>query len=238
MARPSSNLDADHSDAHVTKLDNVAASQFDRAMKLFGKSNNVPDVSRSSPATALVTASSMVTNNDIRTGVHRSVEERENVLNQFGMGTIRHDLVLQVTVPGRAPFEVRQRVAVPAKATGRQGYELPVGVELPVSVKGDGTLEIDWKAFIDGPDRKAAVQNAAAQASYADATKYTNAVPGMKEKTWASAATGMPMWMEAVRQGKMKRKAFDQQVDGLTRIGQMDPDLAAEGKQTLDAEGF
>ena len=54
MAKRSSNVDADHSDAHVTKPDNVAGSHFDRAMKLFGKSKNVPDASRSSEATAMV----------------------------------------------------------------------------------------------------------------------------------------------------------------------------------------
>jgi hypothetical protein len=44
--------------------------------------------------------------------------------------------------------------------------------------------------------------------------------------------------MESVRTGRMKRKAFNTQVDTLSRIGQMDPDLAAWSKQTLDAAGF
>jgi len=46
------------------------------------------------------------------------------------------------------------------------------------------------------------------------------------------------VWMGLQRDGKMKRKAFDQQVDTLARIGQMDPALAADAKRTLDAEGL
>ena len=189
-------------------------------------------------ATAMVTASHAVDNTQ-SAGVGSNVEIRENALNQFNLGTIPHDLTLEIRMPGYAPFAVTQRVAVPAKATGRQGYQLPVGVELPIVVTNSNPFEftIDWKAFLDAPDRKAVVQRAAARESEAKATAYTNLVPGMKEQTWANAHAGLPMWMEAVRAGKMKRKAFNQQVDTLTRIGQMDPQEAAWGKQTLDAEG-
>ena len=170
----------------------------------------------------------------------RNVEVRDNAFNQFNLGTIPHHLTLEVRIPGRAPYEVTQRVNVPAKATGRQGYELPAGLEVPVKLRGDDPddVEIDWKAFLASDGRKAAVQKAASEASFATAKQYTETVPGMQEQTWANAAAGLPMWLEAVRQGKMKRKAFDQQVDTLSRIGQMDPELAAEGKRTLDAEGF
>lgn len=156
------------------------------------------------------------------------------------LGTIPHDLTLEVRRPDHAPFAVTQRVAVPAKATGRQGYQLPVGVELPIVLTGHDPLDfkIDWKTFLDSPDRKAAVQRAAAEESRANAKAYTEMVPGMTEKTWASAAAGLPLWMHAVRTGKMKRKAFDQQVDTLSKIGQMDPVAAAEAKRTLDAEGL
>jgi hypothetical protein len=185
---------------------------------------------------AIVTKSSSVANK-VR-GSHPNVEERENEFNAIGLGTIPHDLTLEVRIPGREPFEITKRVKVPARATGRQGYDLPLGVELPVTPRGDDDVEIDWKQFLKSPGRKTAVQKAAADESYARVKEYTEAIPGRTEQTWASAAAGMPNWMEAVRQGKMKRKAFDQQVDTLTRIGQMDPELAAEGKATLDAEGF
>jgi hypothetical protein len=46
------------------------------------------------------------------------------------------------------------------------------------------------------------------------------------------------MWMASVRSGGMKRKQFDQQLDTLLRLGQMDPALADDAKRTLDAEGF
>lgn len=188
---------------------------------------------------ATVTNSSMVANVITKTGVYKNVEERENVLNGFNLGTIPHDLTLEVRIAGRAPFEVTKRFAVPAKATGRQGYELPVGLELPVTLAGNdsNSVEIEWKTFLASPDSKKAVKKASSQQSFDEAKKYTEAA-GLTEQTWANAAAGMPMWIEAVRQGKMKRKAFDQQVDTLSRIGQMDPELAAEGKRTLDAEGF
>lgn len=188
----------------------------------------------------MVTASDMVDNRESRPGVHTNVEARENVFNALNLGTIAHDLTLEVRIPGQAAYEITKRFAVPAKATGRQGYQLPVGVELPVTVSPTDPhyVDIDWKSFLDSPHAKAAVQRAAADQSYAKATAYTQAVPGLMERTWANAAAGLPMWMAAVRNGKMKRKAFNQQVDTLTRIGQMDPVLAAESKATLDAEGF
>ena len=206
-------------------------------MGLFGRKSKSGEVQA---GMATVTTSSMVPNVITRTGVYHHVEERENSLNAFNLGTIPHDLTLEVRIAGRAPFEVTKRFAVPAKATGRQGYELPVGLELPVTLPGHdpNQVEIEWKTFLASPDSKKAVQKAASRQSFDEAKKYTEAVPGMTDKTWANAAAGMPMWMEAVRQGKMKRKAFEQQVDTLTRIGQMDPELAAEGKRTLDAEGF
>jgi len=204
-------------------------------MAIFGRKRRE---SEGAAGAAIVTNSSMVTNSERSSG--RNVEVRENAFNQFNLGTIPHDLTLEVRIPGRDPFEVTQRAKVPARATGRQGYELPVGLELPVTLREEnGTdVEIDWKTFLASDGRKAAVQKAAADASHAHAKEYTEAVPGMTEKTWASAAAGMPNWMEAVRQGSMKRKAFDQQVDTLSRIGQMDPELAAEGKRILDSEGF
>lgn len=186
----------------------------------------------------MVTGSSVVRNVE-RRGVERNVEVSENLLNYVDLGTVPHDLTLDVRLPGRAPFEVTVREKVPAKATGRHGLELPVGVELPVKAGATPEhVEIDWKAFLASPDRKAAVSKAASDASYAAAKQYTDSVPGMKEQTWAGSAAGLPSWMEWVRQGKLKRKEFDQQVDMLARIGQMDPELAAEGKRTLDAEGY
>lgn len=181
----------------------------------------------------------MVKNVQLR-GVYRNEEIRENALNQFNLGKIPHDLTLDVRLPGQAPFSVTRRVGVPARATGRQGYQLPVGVELPITYTEDNPqdFDIDWNSFLDAPERKAAVQRAAAQESAAHATAYTQSVPGMTEATWANAAAGLPNWMEAVRTGKMKRKAFNTQVDTLSRIGQMDPDLADWSKQALDAEGF
>lgn len=189
---------------------------------------------------AVVTASEMSTDIEHRTAVTRDQSVRENSFNALGVGTIPHRLTLEVSVPGEAPFEVHGEFRVPAKATGRSGYTLPPGLQVPVTVTDPDihTIELDWDAFFASPGWKAEVQRASARQSAAEATAYTNAVPGMKEQTWASAAQGVPMWMQSVRTGSMTRKAFDQQVDTLTRIGQMDPALAEESKRALDAEGF
>ncbi len=182
----------------------------------------------------------MVTANEGERGVATNHTVVGNDLNALGIGSIPHHLTLEVTIPGHAPFEVTREFKVPAKATGRSGHTLPPGLQLPVIVNDAATqdIDVDWKGFLASPERKAAVQRAAAEQSSAEAKEYTNAVPGMKEQTWASAAQGVPMWMNAVRTGSMKRKAFDQQLDGLLRLGQMDPVLAEEAKQQLDAEGL
>lgn len=189
---------------------------------------------------AVVLASETATDVERQRGVSHDHVVHENAFNAVGLGSIPHRLTLEVTVPGQAPFEVSGEFKVPARATGRSGYTLPPGLRLPVAVTGTTARDvvIDWDAFLASPDRKAEVKRASARRSAEEATAYTNLVPGLKEKTWASAAQGVPMWMQAVRTGSMKRTAFDQQVDTLTRIGQMDPTLAAESKQALDAEGF
>ena len=60
----------------------------------------------------------------------------------------------------------------------------------------------------------------------------------MKETTWAAAEQTMPYMLEQVRTGKWKRKTFDEQVDQLNRLGQIDPELRASSIAALDAEGF
>jgi hypothetical protein len=191
-------------------------------------------------AFALVKASTRATDYESDVGVHRDHRVRDNELNALNLGSIPHNLTLEVTVPGHTPFEVTREFKVPARATGRSGYTLPPGLRLPVVVRDVATLDIDvdWGAFLASPDRKAAVRRASAERSSAEAKRYTESVPGMKEQTWASAAQGLPMWMASVRSGSMKRKQFDQQLDTLLRLGQMDPALADDAKRTLDAEGF
>lgn len=173
-------------------------------------------------------------------GIHIGHTESANALNAFNLGSIRHHLTLLVNAPGVAPFEVRGEFKVPAKATGRSGYVLPVGIQVPVVVRDAdaGRIDIDWDAFFAGDGWKQAVRHAAVVESHDRAKASTNAVPGLREQTWASAAQGLPNWMHAVRTGAMKRKAFEQQLDGLLRLGQMDPAAAAEARRQLDAEGF
>ena len=208
-------------------------------MALFGKRSKGSTVA-SSGAFALVKASAMATDLERQPGTTKNHNVRENQLNALNIGSIPHNLTLEVTIPGHEPFEVIGEFRVPAKATGRSGYTLPPGLHLPVVVHDAERhdIDIDWDAFMASPDRKAAVQRAAADQSSAEAKRYTESVPGLKDQAWASAAQGVPMWMQAVRTGSMKRKAFDQQIPTLLRLGQIDPALAEEATQTLDAEGF
>ncbi|MEP1122613.1 MAG: hypothetical protein ABJH68_01820 [Ilumatobacter sp.] len=174
------------------------------------------------------------------TQVLRDVEARESSLAQFDLGSILHELTLEVRVPDRTTVVVTRREKVPARATGRSGFELPIGLELPITLTGVGPddFDIGWKAFLGSPDRKNVVRRAVAEEQAAQVRSYVDSQPGMREQTWSAAATGMPLWMQLVRDGRMQRAAFDRQVDTLTRIGQMDPELAAEGKRILDADGF
>jgi hypothetical protein len=209
-------------------------------MGLFGRRKPNGASEASGGATALVKASTMATDEERTRGVSTNHQVRQNALNAINLGSIPHILTLEVTVPGHEPFEVTRECKVPAKATGRSGYTLPPGLVLPVIVRDHAThdIDIDWDAFLASPDRKAAVQRAAADESSRHAQRYTESVPGMKEQTWASAAQGLPLWMNAVRTGSMKRKAFDQQINTLLRLGQIDPAQAEQAKRELDAEGL
>lgn len=191
-------------------------------------------------AYAVVTESRMASDAEHETGVQRNHSVERNELNALGLGTIPHLLTLEVHIPGRDAFTTSGRYKVPAKATGSSGYELPPGLRLPIVVRDPASsdFDIDWKAFNASPDRKAAVKKAAADRSSAEATAYTNSVPGMKEQTWAASREALPLWMDMVRNGQLKRKNFDRDLNTLVRIGQMQPDLADWGKQTLDSEGF
>jgi hypothetical protein len=185
---------------------------------------------------AVVVASSLLEATDEHAGKNN---DYTTLLGTFNLGVVPHDLTLEVHVVGRESFTVDKRERVPARAAGNR-WQLPVGIELPVRVSSgtaDG-VDIQWAQFLDAPDRKREVDNAAARESAAEVRRSVEAVPGMQAQTWAAAAMGMPLWMNAVRTGSMTRKEFDQQVDGLTRIGQMDPELAAQGKATLSTEGF
>jgi hypothetical protein len=209
-------------------------------MALFGRRRSGTASGPSSGVTALVKASTMATDEEHTRGVTINHHVQKNALNAINLGSIPHILTLEVTIPGEQPFEVTREYKVPARATGRSGYTLPPGVVLPVIVRDAAThdVAIDWDAFLASPDRKAAVRRAAADESSRQAQRYTESVPGLKQQTWASAAQGLPMWVNAVRTGSMKRKAFDQQINTLLRLGQIDPAQAEQAKRELDADGF
>lgn len=202
-------------------------------MGLFSRKRKADDTPRE---TALVLESS-TWGDRAQHGTYTNDRIESNELNAFGIGSIPHRLKLEVRPLSGTPFEVEGEFKVPAKATGSTGYTLPTDLELPVTIEGD-KVEIDWKAFLDNPDRKRQVKNAVAREQSAAATAYTNSQPGMKEATWAAAEQTMPYMLEQVRTGKWKRKTFDEQVDQLNRLGQIDPELWASSKAALDAEGF
>ena len=66
-------------------------------------------------------------------------------LADLGMGSFKFRLDLEVTVEGRAPYQVSGKFKVPAKL----GSEAGPGVELPVFVDPDDPqrVEVDWDRF-------------------------------------------------------------------------------------------
>lgn len=203
-------------------------------MGLFSRKRRVDTTPRD---VAVITASSTWGERP-QHGVYKNDRVDHNEFNAIGLGSIPHALTLEVRPLNGDPFTFEGEFKVPAKATGSTGYTLPVGLELPVDIDDGGAVEVDWKAFLDHPDRKRQVKNAVAREQSAAATAYTNSQPGMKEATWAAAEQTMPYMLDQVRTGKWKRKMFDEQVDQLNRLGQIDPDLWASSKATLDSEGL
>lgn len=197
------------------------------------------DAQRTPGAVAIVRESQAVDNVE-QPGVRTNYSVEHNELWYLNLGRRPHRLVLEVRIPGTEPYTVERSERVPVRATSGSSITLATGLTLPLLVDPSApqSFEIDWKGFLGSPEAKQQVKEATSRESYDAVRRQTENTPGMTEQTWASATAGAPMWMQAVRDGKMKRKAFNSQVDTLSRIGQMDPDLAARCKAQLDAEGY
>ncbi len=208
-------------------------------MGFFRRSSSSSSTPNSVRAVAVVRRSK-ADSNVVGTGVTLNASENENPLNALGFGSIRHTLTLEVRVPGREPFEVTRAEKVPSKATGTNGYQLPPGLELPITMTGPDSndFQIDWKVYLSSPDRKANFDGVVANNQKRATAAYVESNPALQAQSWAQMAQMMPIMMNAVRSGQSTRESFDAQVDDLLGSKQMDPELAAECKRTLDAEGL
>jgi hypothetical protein len=144
-----------------------------------------------------------------------------------------YEFVLEVTVPGENPYQVTVLSKVPVKAERISlltSHPIPPSLVVPVDVSTEDPtkVRIDWKAFIDQPDRVAQLKAARERAIAATVQRNADAQP---EKYAAQRAQnkGVVMgWAEAVRAGNLTRQAVERDAAVLIRLGFMDPaDLQA-----------
>ncbi len=163
-------------------------------------------------------------------------------VSEFGVG--RHELRLEVRLPGREPYEVEGRFKVPPEAQfGRRAPLLlrplmkrspvPVGITLPVSVdpaKPDD-VTIDWDGFLAEGGRDEMKRGNEAAAVERLRQTYPEQTAQMRE----NATRELPMLVAGVRGGTIKRKDFDQTLETYVRNGYLEPGEAEEARASLDA---
>lgn len=159
-------------------------------------------------------------------------------LDELGIGKRRYGFVLEVTPPGGEPYEVDIETKIPAKAesAGRARLkDLAPGLELPVRIDSSNpqNVEIDWPAFLDDPNRKKAVAKAS---SDHNVERYREEVATTEtgRRLIEGNRQALPVWVQAVKGGNMKRKEFDKTVEMEVRLGRMDPADAEEAYRQLD----
>jgi hypothetical protein len=187
--------------------------------------------------TARVLGSRAVPNAD-RAGVRTGDEVSHNELWYLNMGKRPHLLRLEVRFPGAEPYETEIRAKVPAKYAPGSAVKLPAAIELPVRRTGKGPedIEIEWKAFADRPDVKRELKRAAAKEHNASVREgLERANPGQQAMLREANAAQLPGLVQMVRDGRLKRKAFDEQMQTLVTLGQLDEGLLAAAKADLDA---
>jgi hypothetical protein len=159
-------------------------------------------------------------------------------LNVFG--TRAYWLTLLVRLPGREPYEVRDRFDVPRKAENVGFFDiankLQPGVELPVRVAaGDpATVAVDWDRFLDDPSRPSSVREARVRAQRAQVAEQIARNPKLQAKMWAGNRQAVRAWADAVRMGSMTREAFERSVTQEVESGRMAPADAEAGRRALE----
>ena len=158
--------------------------------------------------------------------------------DQLGIGKRRYQFTLEVAAPGSEAYKVDIDTKVPARSQWAglgKLRDLPPGLELPVRVDPSDpqSLEVDWDKFFANPDRKKAVSKASSDHNVA---KYREEVATTEtgRKLIEGNRAALPVWVQAVKGGNMKRKEFDKTVELEVRLGRMDPADADEAYRQLD----
>jgi hypothetical protein len=187
--------------------------------------------------TAEVLDSRPVDADETQTGVRTNHEVVSNDLWYLNLGKRPHILRLEVRFPGAEPYETEVRVRVPVKFAPGSSLKLPAGVDLPVRRTGEAPedIEVDWKAFGDDKTTKRDVKRAAARehnASVREGLEHAN--PGQQAMLREANAAQLPSLVQMVKDGKLKRKTFDQNMQTLVTLGQLDEGLFIAAKAELD----
>jgi len=188
---------------------------------------------------ALVLESNPYANTE-RPGVIIKDEIRHNDLWYLNMGWRPHELTLEVHLPGEQAYETKGRFRVPARFCHGSAVRLPTGVQLPVKRTGAGPEEIkvEWGSFAKTrEDKKEIKRHAAREHNDALVEGLERNQPEAQARMREANTGALPTWVAAVKAGKMKRKEFDQSVQTLLRLKQIDPDAVARARAELDAAG-
>ena len=149
---------------------------------------------------------------------------------------------LEVSVPGRDAYQVSGvRTRVPAKAEKislLETHPIPITLEVPVRVATDDAerIAIDWKAFIDLPDKAKRLKDARERALQIAAERQREAMIAADPSLAPSPDAQNPAmaWAEAVRAGSLTQQEFAENCMRLLAVGQLSSAdyLAAEARMT------
>ena len=187
--------------------------------------------------TAVIRASEADSGGDVKAGQAGShpLDLGLNIVGKRG-----YHLVLEVRLPGQDPYEVSGRFKVPRRAENagllNRAVKLQAGIELPVRVSPSDrqAVEVDWKAFIDDPARKQALEKGRLHRQDELLRQHAAADPVRQAKLHAAGNQRAASWAAAVRNGAMTRAQFEETVDGEVRSGRMDPADAEAARRSLD----
>lgn len=206
---------------------------FDRFLPRSGGSSEPDD------GYALVLGSSAYADVE-REGVIVGESVSSSELWWLNMGKRPHELRLEVHLPGEQPYETTGRYRVPVRFCHGAEMQLPTELRLPVKRTGSGpdAFKIDWGAFASTrEDRKEVKRQAARQTNDRIVDDLERRYPEQQQMLRDNNTAALVNWVAAVKAGSMKRKEFEQSVNTLLRLKQIDEDAVAAARAELDTTG-
>jgi hypothetical protein len=162
-------------------------------------------------------------------------------VSDYGVG--RHNLRLEVRLPGLEPYEVEGRFKVPANVQfGRKvpfllrplmpRSPVPVGITLPVSVDPAKPHEvtIDLDGFVASGGKEKMKKGNEAAAAERMRQRYPEETARMRE----IAKADLPRFVAGVKGGTMKRKDVEQSLDSYVMHGYLEAEEAEAVRPELD----